>query len=216
MRFTFLPEFFFAGIYRLIRLSLHSNQDVDAEGTLQNYGSTDDSQDSLAWTPDDDSTAFWISDISSAYNTTQSVVRGMRLLNGRKQMLIQDEISGANEDVQWRMHTNATISYSDNNRTAELELGGEKLQVQILSPDDAAFETLQPVRYSSDPSVPGGDLSSDLPNPGVSVLAMTLESPGDVNIQVLFNPQWDGMKSSDFVTPSTVSLSDWSLRSHDS
>lgn len=139
----------------------------------------------------------------------------MRLLNGRRQMLIQDEITGATEDVQWRMHTNATISYSDNNRTAELSLGGEKLQVQILSPDNAAFETLQPVPYSTDPATPGGDLSSDLPNPGVSVLAMTLDKPGDTNIQVLFNPQWSGMSSSDYITPSNVSLKDWTLRSHD-
>lgn len=192
-----------------------SNQDAAAAATIQNYGSTDDSQDTLAFTPSDDSTAFWITDLSSAYNTTQSVVRGIRLLNARRQMLIQDEISGANEDVQWRMHTNATISYQDNNRTAELKLGGESLQVQILSPEDASFETLQPVRYDSDPPLPDGEYNVDHPNPGVSVLAMTLSSPGDTNIQVLFSPQWDGMSSSDFVTPSSVSLSDWSLRSHD-
>lgn len=198
--------------------SLCSNQDVDADPPLTNYGSTGDSQDSLAWTPDDDSTAFWISDISSAYNSTDSFSRGMRLINGRKQMLIQDEISGAGGDVQWRMHTNATISYSDNDRTAELSLGGETLNVKILSPENASFETLDPVRYDSDPPVPTDTdgVEVELPNPGVSVLSITLSNPGDANIQVLFNPQWEGMSSDDFVTPPSVSLDDWSLRSHDS
>ena len=79
--------------------------------------------------------------------------------------------------------TNATISYSNNNATASLELGGETLQVQILSPAGAGFTTLQPVPFSDDPAVPSGEINQNLPNPGVSVLTIEL-AEGDQNIQV--------------------------------
>jgi hypothetical protein len=42
-------------------------------------------------------------DMSSAYADVTSVHRGMRTLNGRRQMLVQDEIVGAEEEIQWRM-----------------------------------------------------------------------------------------------------------------
>ena len=37
---------------------------------------------------------------------------------------------------------------------------------------------------------------------------------GTYTIQVLFNPQWPG--SVTYVTPPTVALDQWTLRSHDS
>ena len=71
--------------------------------------------------------------------------RGMRLLNSRQQVLVQDEIE-TSETSQWRMHTNATISYSSGNRVANLALGGQTMTVTIMdSAPDLTFETLQPV-----------------------------------------------------------------------
>ena len=55
---------------------------------------------------------------------------------------------------------------------------------------------------------------TDQDNPGVTVLVIDLENAGTYNLQVLFSPQWSGMSSSDYVTPSEVALSDWSLTSH--
>ncbi|KAJ7071186.1 hypothetical protein C8F01DRAFT_943564, partial [Mycena amicta] len=52
-----------------------------------------------------DSTAFWTTDMTSAYLNASSVKRGVRLLNGRRQVLIQDEI----KSTGWRMHTDATV-----------------------------------------------------------------------------------------------------------
>lgn len=131
------------------------------------------------------------------------------MLNGRKQVLLQDEISTTDAAVMWRMHTNATISLSG--ATATLSLGGKTLQAQILSPSSAQFEQMDPVRLSSDPPLPSGQ--SDQENKGVHVLVINLPA-GTSTIQVLFNPQWDGMSSSDFVTPNNVALDSWSLTSH--
>lgn len=72
---------------------------------------------------------------SGAFNVGvhSDIKRGMRLLNQRRQILIQDEFTGTAATAEWRMQTNATISYSSDKRTANLELGGQKMSVQILS-----------------------------------------------------------------------------------
>jgi len=189
------------------------NQIVTAD-PVNTFGSTGEQQTSLAYTVPSDSAVYFTTDMSSAYaGQATSVNRGLRLLNGRTQMLVQDEIVGAEAAVQWRMHTNATITYSNNNATANLALGGEELQVQLLSPSGASFVTMQPVPFASDPPVPSGEASQNLANTGVSVLVIQLPQ-GDSNIQVLFNPQYPGASSSSYVTPPSVALSSWTTTSH--
>ncbi len=108
------------------------------------------------------------------------------------------------------MHTNATVVVSGS--TATLTLEGKTMQVSILNADPSVvFTTLDPVPYTTDPPLPNGAVNQ--PNPGVTVLAITL-APGSYNLQVLFNPQWDGMSASDFKTPSFVAIDGWSTTSH--
>lgn len=132
-----------------------------------------------------------------------SVKRGVRMLNGRKQVLIQDEIT-TSAPVQWRMHTNATVSADGS--TATLKRDGKTLEMQILSPSGASFTTTDAVRLSTDPTPPDPDQA----NPGITIVIIELDA-GTNTIEVLFNPQWDGV---DFVTPTSVALDDWSLTSH--
>lgn len=108
------------------------------------------------------------------------------------------------------MHTNATVTTSGTSCTLTLE--GKTLDMSILNaPSGVTFSTAQPVRYANDPALPAG--GEDSPNPGVTVVVINIPA-GTNSIQVLFNPQWDGMSSSDFVTPPSVSIDDWSLTSH--
>lgn len=141
-----------------------------------------------------------------------SVKRGIRVYNQRRQVLLQDEIVGADAAGQWRMQTNASIAYSDNGQTATLSLGGETLIASILSSSSGnlTFSTLPPNRTSNAPQLTEG---YDLPNPGVSVLAIDFPA-GDNTIEVLFNPQWSGLSSSDYKTPQSVALASWSTTSH--
>lgn len=144
----------------------------------------------------------------------RSVKRGIRLLNGRKQVLLQDDITNANTTSEWRMHTNAT-EIDINGTTATLSLGGKKLIATILNaPSGVVFTKGSPVRYSTDPALPSDAASQDQPNDGVTVLIIEIPT-GTNSIQVLFNPQWDNMSSSDFVTPPNVPVDKWSLTSHD-
>jgi len=144
--------------------------------------------------------------------TLRSVKRGIRLLNGRKQVLLQDDIT-ANTTSEWRMHTNAT-EIDINGTTATLSLGGKKLIATIINaPSGVVFTKGSPVRYSTDPPLPSDTASQDQPNVGVTVLMIEIPT-GTNSIQVLFNPQWDGMSSNDYVTPPSVPVDQWTLTSH--
>jgi hypothetical protein len=132
--------------------------------------------------------------------------RGIRLLNGRKQVLLQDEIN-TSADAQWRMHTNATVSF-DSDTQATLTLGGQTLKMQILNaPSGVKFAKTDATRYPSDPQPP----QADQDNPGVTVVTIDVPA-GQATLQVLFNPQWSGFSS--FVTPPNVALDQWTLTSH--
>lgn len=146
-------------------------------------------------------------------------------------MLLQDDVTGATTDVQWRMQTNATISLDSAGTTATLTLGGETLQAKLISgPSGATFSNLEPVRYATDPALPAPlyenstagwvdygseNLNADRSNDGVSVLAVTVTGGGTFSLQVLFNPQYTNTTVLDsLVTPPNVTVTDWSLTSH--
>ncbi|KAJ7286306.1 chondroitin AC/alginate lyase [Mycena rebaudengoi] len=186
-----------------------ANQNVDAAPTV-NHGSSNTTQGpTTVLEVDKSSTAFWTTDMTNAYFKASSVKRGVRLLNGRKQVLIQDEINSQGT-VQWRMHTNATIVPDSAGTTATLTLDGQTLTVTMLNPPDGAkFTSSDAVRFDTDPT----PLAPDQENPGVKVLIVDLPA-GSYTLQMLFNPQWPG--NVNFVTPKSVTLDNWSLTSHDS
>ena len=135
------------------------------------------------------------------------------MINGRKQVLLQDDIQ-ATQPIMWRMHTNVTVSVDPNGTSATLKIGDQSLTMQILNaPNGAAFTTGPAERFSDDPPTPSG--WSDPANPGVTVVMISLPA-GTYSLQVLFNPQWSGMQSSDFKTPPSVTIDNWNLKSHDS
>jgi len=190
------------------------NQNVIAQPTT-NFGSsgTVQSGGTTVFSPPSDSTAYFTANLTTTYFGT-SVKRGIRLLNGRKQILLQDDISNANTTSQWRMHTNATVSVSGTTATLQMPGTGNKLIATILNaPSGVQFSTGPPKRYDSDPPLPSGDENQDQPNDGVTVLIIEIPT-GTNSIQVLFNPQWPGMGSSDFKTPPNVPIDQWSLTSH--
>ncbi|KAK4703243.1 hypothetical protein P7C70_g2976, partial [Phenoliferia sp. Uapishka_3] len=176
------------------------------------FGSSGDNQASLVYDINGTSVAYFTADLTAMYNGT-SVQRAIRMLNGRKQVLLQDEVNVPSVGVQWRMHTNATITMANNNQTAILALGGQTMNISILTPSTATFGTEEPVRLSTDPTLPTDAASQDQPNPGVTVLTIQIPT-GQQTLQVLFNPLWEGLASTDYVTPPTVAIADWSLTSH--
>ncbi|RDB28830.1 hypothetical protein Hypma_015698 [Hypsizygus marmoreus] len=166
-----------------------ANQNVLAAPTVKHGSSGTTQGSSTVVDIPKDSTAFWTSDLSTAY-FGGAVKRGVRLLNARRQVLLQDEINSQNA-VQWRMHTNATVSIDEGGTSATLTLVGQTMKVSMVSPPSGAqFSTSDAVRLESDVTPP----APDQPNPGVKVLIISLPA-GTYNLQVLFNPQWSGMEA---------------------
>jgi hypothetical protein len=71
---------------------------------------------------ENDTASYWIADLTSAYEAVSSVRRGMRLLSGRTAALVQDEIVDAAAGSQWRMHTTAKVTLSEDKKIAGMFL----------------------------------------------------------------------------------------------
>jgi hypothetical protein len=184
------------------------NQNVAAAPTVTYDSSGTVQGSSTVMNVPGDSSAYFIADLASAYFNVNSFSRGVHLINGRKQVLIQDEIN-ASAPIMWRAHTNATISISSDGFTATLAIGSATTTVHLLNPPSgAAFTTMNAVRFATDPTPP----QPDQPNDGVTVLVISLPA-GSYTLEVLINPQWPGMSSSSYTTPGSVALSQWSLTS---
>jgi hypothetical protein len=149
--------------------------------------------------------------ISYSCDASTSFKRGIRLLNKRRQVLLQDEIT-ASQPIMWRAHTNATVTVGSNGTSATFQIGDQTMTMQVLSPTSGIQIAIGgTTRQPNDPPLPEGAVDS--PNPGVTVVSISLPA-GTYNLQVLFNPQWSGMSQSDFVTPPSVDLDNWDLTSH--
>jgi DNA replication initiation complex subunit (GINS family) len=138
-------------------------------------------------------------------------------LNGRKQILIQDDIAGvpSGTNLQWRAHTNASVAVDGTTATLTFPDSQKTLQATILnSPSGVTFSTMAAEPMSQDPPIPTGEYAENPSNDGVTVLVIETTQGGDFTLQVLLNPQWSGMASSDFVTPPSVNVQDWSVTSH--
>lgn len=179
----------------------------------------------------------FITDLSNCYNQANNTVqRGIRLLNGRRQILVQDEIAQSSSitSVQWRVQTNGTVTLSADNRTATLtqssitdpnagvvgkvSLGGTKtMKVQILTPN-ATFTLDGPpaTRIYGEPVYSTPPQQSDQPNVGVTALQIELggAQSGSQTLEVLWQPQWEDLSAADQATPKSVPLSQWTLTSH--
>ncbi|TIB77966.1 hypothetical protein E3Q23_01019 [Wallemia mellicola] len=167
---------------------------------------------------DDESTGYFTADLTKTYDNN-SVKRGLRLFNKRRQVLLQDDIN-TSANFQWRMQTNATITL--NGASADLELGGEKMTVRIVHSEEADLKFGQEKAEhdpTPNPDLPNNGQGEDAdienigPNGQTNVLTIDL-TPGQYSLQVSFEPQWDGMSSDDFQTPKDIPIDDWSLTSH--
>lgn len=79
------------------------------------------------------SATYWIANLTTSYGGGVSIERGIRLFNGRSQVLLQDEITEATFPSQWRMHTNATIKYRKGNRVAGLSRRVHFISLELIA-----------------------------------------------------------------------------------
>lgn len=131
------------------------------------------------------------------------------MINARRQVLVQDEITSTSP-IQFRLHTNATVNVDSSGTSATFKIGSNTMTMQILNPPSGVkINTGPDQRLSTDVTPP----EADQPN-NTTLVTIDNMPAGTYQLEVLFNPQWPGMDSSDYVTPSSVSLDNWSLTSH--
>jgi hypothetical protein len=142
--------------------------------------------------------------------SVRDVKRGIRFLNSRKQILLQDEVT-VNAAAQWRVQTNGTITIDSSGSTATLTIEDKKMQVQILSgPSGAKFQDLPSSRTANAPPLLPGTTDQD--NSPARVLAIDIPA-GTTTLQVLWTPQWSDQNFK-AVQPPSVALASWGLDSH--
>ncbi|KAG8875439.1 hypothetical protein FRC20_003853 [Serendipita sp. 405] len=146
------------------------NQLVSAQPTIRHDSSATAQGASTIFSVPSDSSAFVVADLTSAYGS--NVQRGVRFLPGRRQVLVQDELTDVTDAAQWRAQTNATISIDTDGRTATLTLEGKKLVAQILSPEGVQFTDLPSTRTDNAPGLAPG--LKDMDNLGARVLAIDI------------------------------------------
>ncbi|PWN87670.1 hypothetical protein FA10DRAFT_268997 [Acaromyces ingoldii] len=222
----------------------NANQNADCH-PINNFETTSPKQSAdINYAPGTNDVAYFTTDMSDAYNLSSGTVqRGIRFLNGRRQVLVQDEI-GANSGIntiEWRVHTNATVTVSADGKSATLTLsqvtdpnawGGNEvigpqplvakfsqqtMKIKMLQPTDAnvKFTTEKPDNriYGSDPNQASGE-QGDQPNPDVTAISIKLDGGSAQQIQVVWQPQWSDMQTADSADPKSVALASWSLTSH--
>lgn len=126
---------------------------------------------------------FAVLDFTSAYKDfASSALRGMKVVDERKAILIQDEfVLTKSAEVVWGITTDATIQII-NPKQAELTLGGQKMTAKILSPENVEFK-----------SESAQQVAPQKLNAGVSrLLAKVPATSGIMTVSVLLTPQWQG------------------------
>jgi hypothetical protein len=188
-----LPDYFGAKRYTYYRLqSLSHNLPI-----LNGLDQREDATSKFIKHAEAVTEPFSILDYTEAYKDfASSVQRGMKVVDGRKSVLIQDEfVLSKSAAIAWGMTTDATIILL-NTKEAELTINGKKLTARILSPSNAVFsiESAQ-------------QLPPQKANTGVSrLMAKTPATTGNVTFAVLLAPQWTtGTGTYSTVTP----LSKW-------
>ena len=125
-------------------------------------------------------------DMTDAYSTygATSVKRGMLMFDNRSRVLLRDEIvCESASEIYWFAHTKATISISEDGKTATLTLKDKVLLAQIAEPSDATFSVMTATPLPTSPNPTGQNENKDFQK-----LTIHLEGVTSANITVVFTP----------------------------
>ena len=169
----------------------NQNQDAVARARFDKFGgSTDRDREASQG-------GFAVVDITPAYSPTAARWRrGLRMLPGRRSVIVQDEmLLSESVEMCWGMTTKAQIEVDGNRAT--LRQDGQSCVVTILSPDKVGFQI-----ESAEQSPP------QYPNKGFKRLVMRLKVvAGSYRVAVHIGPLWnDGQQER---VPELKPLSQW-------
>lgn len=144
--------------------------------------------------------AYAVADLTSAYSSAESIKRGIMLEDGRKSVVVSDEISlKAPSEVWWFAHTEADIKISEDGKTAVLTRKGKKLKAELIT--EGRFEEAPAKPLPTSPTVSGQN-----ENVGFRKLAVHLNNFKAGVIQVRFSDYYSSAQ-----TGKVEELSKWDI-----
>ncbi len=133
--------------------------------------------------------AIAVVDLSKVYpNDAKQVTRGFRMLDERRSLLVQDEITADKDnELWWFAHgdSNTQMTPSADGREVVMERNGKVCVAKLLSPAGAKFEVLPATPL---PSSPNPDIQQK--NTGISKLGIHFDKVRNVTHHVLFTPRF--------------------------
>ncbi|MDU0366400.1 DNRLRE domain-containing protein [Microbacterium sp. KSW4-17] len=156
--------------------------------------------------------AFSIADLSALYpGDVTSWKRGVKLFDGRQQVIVQDEIRSSKPvEALWSMHTAAAIQIAGDGRSATLTSNGKQLLARIISQSATATfvdTAAAPLPTSPHPAQQNG-------NSGIRKLAIQVSTKGNTTLAVQFTPLTSGLSAPS--SAGIVALDDWKLEAQGS
>lgn len=134
--------------------------------------------------------ALAITDITAAYaKDATKVERGVKLLDHRRMMLMQDEVQAkAPSEYWWFMHTSTDVDeISPDGSTVILTKNGKRLWARILSPSQAKFSVMDATPLPTSPNPAGQNTTA-----GIRKLAIHIEDVQNLRLSVLLVPLREG------------------------
>lgn len=153
-----------------------------------------------------DISALAVTDLTDAYSDkVTSAVRGIKMTNNRKSIVLQDEIRCINpSEIYWGVHTPADVTLSDDGKTAMLSIDGNMMEARILS-KDGTFSLLE-----AKPLPQCYQLDGQTENKGITKLTVHFENIETVDLTVCFTPL--GRKGGEVKAyPEVKAIDDWTL-----
>jgi len=139
-------------------------------------------------------------------NYAENVERGMRFVNGRTSIVVQDEVKSEREnEVYWFMHTPAKVTLSEDGKTAILDIKGNRMEAKLLS-DVGKFEVMEAKPLPTSPNPVGQNK-----NEGYCKLAIHLENVKDFTISVCFTPLVYTPVGGTIKYPEVTPMAQWEL-----
>ena len=139
-----------------------------------------------------------VSDISAAY-FGKKVVRGMRMTEDKKWVIVRDEFSISDDDKGlWFAHTRADITIIKEGKGAILADGGDKMYLAILG--EGSFDIMP-----AEQMLEGHRQIDQFDNSSYRKLVIGFSGEGSVSVAI--TPLYDGEVPS--VLPDDISISEW-------
>lgn len=144
-----------------------------------------------------------VADLTDAAPDGVSWKRGVKLFDGRQQLLVQDEVQASKPTSFWSyFHTQADIALADDRKSAVLSLGGREVLVRLVSPAGAMLTATPASPSPNSPQPPGQSANS-----AFNKLAVRVENTQSVAVALQVTPRVPGQTQA----PQTgvVALSAW-------